>query len=218
MLKNIIFDLDGTIVKSEKGIINGFKYVKDKFKIDIDDKYFKSFIGPPLKDSFEKYMNLKGKENEEAVTAFRDYYRTKGLNELEVYPHIKDCLKKLKEDNFNIYMATSKFEKYAREILKNNNIEKYFDFIAGASGDDSRSEKADVLAFLISSENLKREESLMVGDKIHDIEGARENKIKTLAVLYGYGNREEVKSADFIVEKSADLYQKIIYIKEEWKW
>ena len=107
-------------------------------------------------------------------------------------------------------MATSKVESSARKILSDNNLLKYFSYTAGATMDQSRVEKEDVIAYLIDKTGIKPEESIMVGDRHHDIEGARLNNIKAIAAGYGFGNADEYENAVYVAEKPIDVYEYVI--------
>lgn len=209
MIKNILFDLDGTITNSYEGIVNAVKFSLDKINFKYDESKLISFIGPPLKDS---YMNLgfSEQESKERIDDFRDYYFRKGMKEMYLYDGIVETIHKLHDKGYKIYLATSKVESSAKQILSDNNLLKYFSYAAGATMDQSRVEKEDVIAYLIDKTGIKPEESIMVGDRLHDIEGARLNNIKAIAAEYGFGNEDEYKNAVFVANKPADVYEYVI--------
>lgn len=209
MIKNILFDLDGTITNSYEGIVNAVKFSLDKINFKYDESKLISFIGPPLKDS---YMNLgfSEEESKDRIEDFRDYYFKKGMKEMYLYDGIEETIQKLHDKGYKIYLATSKVESSAKKILADNNLLKYFSYAAGATMDQSRVEKEDVIAYLIDETGIKPEESIMVGDRLHDIEGAKLNNIKAIAVGYGFGNEDEYKNAIFIANKPADVYEYVI--------
>ena len=92
-------------------------------------------------------------------------------------------------------LATAKPILYAKEIMERTGLSCYFDYLEGASIDESRAEKRDVIQYAIEKNNLNRKDIIMVGDRKHDILGAQENGIEALGVLYGYGSREELENA-----------------------
>ena len=181
----------------------------DKINFKYDESKLISFIGPPLKDS---YMNLgfSEEESKDRIEDFRDYYFRKGMKEMYLYDGIVETIQKLHDKGYKIYLATSKVESSAKKILADNNLLKYFSYAAGATMDQSRVEKEDVIAYLIDKTGIKPEESIMVGDRLHDIEGARLNNIKAIAAGYGFGNEDEYKNAVFVANKPADVYEYVI--------
>ena len=209
MIKNILFDLDGTITNSYEGIVNAVKFSLDKINFKYDESKLISFIGPPLKDS---YMDLgfSEKESKKRIEDFRDYYFKKGMKEMYLYDGIVETIQKLHDKGYEIYLATSKVESSAKKILSDNNLLKYFSYVAGATMDQSRVEKEDVIAYLIDKTGIKSEESIMVGDRLHDIEGAKLNNIKAIAAGYGFGNEDEYENAVLVAEKPADVFEYVI--------
>ncbi len=205
MIKNIIFDLDGTITNSYEGIVKGVKYSLDKINFKYEEQNLVSFIGPPLQDS---YMNLgfSKEESDDLIKDFRDYYLTKGISEMSLYDGIVETIEKFYNDGFKIFLATSKVESSAKRILKDNDLIQYFSFVAGATMDQSRVEKADVIRYLIENTGIITDESVMIGDRHHDIEGAYKNEIKAIAAEYGFGSREEFGKAIFVAETPMEIY------------
>ena len=85
---------------------------------------------------------------------------------------------------------------------------KYFDFAAGASMDESRAQKADVIRYAMESLDIRdKSKVLMIGDREQDVIGAKLNGIASLGVLYGYGDREELEGAgaSYIAETVEDI-------------
>jgi phosphoglycolate phosphatase len=197
MYKYILFDLDGTLTDPGRGITNSVAYALNKFGIDVADKTeLYKFIGPPLTDSFEKYYGFSSDDAITAVEYYREYFKPKGIYENEIYQGVPELLKALKENGKTVILATSKPEIFAKEILKYFSIDKYFDFVAGATLDKSRTKKGDVIAYALKSCNITdKSDCLMVGDREQDINGAIANGIDSLGVLYGYGDIAELSNA-----------------------
>ena len=209
MYKYILFDLDGTLTNPEKGIVNSIVYALKKIGIEENDrKSLNKFIGPPLMESFEKFYGFSKEKSALALKYYREYFSVKGLYENEVYEGIKDVLATIKKQGKKIILATSKPEKFAIEILKHFKLYDYFDFIAGATMDETRNEKADVISYALESLNIcDLQNAVMVGDRKHDILGAKQIGIKSVGVLFGFGSKEELISAgaDNIAENAKDI-------------
>ena len=209
MYQYILFDLDGTLTNPELGITNSVMYALNKFGIEVEDRVvLRKFIGPPLPDSFEKYYGFTKEESELAIQYYREYFKSHGLYENEVYDDIEEMLKKLKEMNKSIIVATSKPVEFAIEILRHFHLDQYFDFVAGATMDLSRSKKADVISHALNHCKITDLSSaIMIGDREHDILGAKQIGLDSIGVLFGYGDYEELKSAGatYIAENVMDI-------------
>lgn len=207
--KYILFDLDGTLTDSGEGITKAVQYALKHFNIIVDDLHeLRKFIGPPLRDSYIKYYNLDEKEVEIGMEKFREYYGVTGIYENMLYDGIIDVLDKLKKNNKKIVLATSKPEFYAKEILKHFKIDEYFFIVAGADFEETRVRKGDIIKYALDQiENINSEEIVMIGDREHDIIGAKENNISSIGVLYGFGNASELAEAgaDYIVDTPQEL-------------
>lgn len=197
MYQTILFDLDGTLTNPALGITNSLAYALEKFNIEVTDKKeLYRFIGPPLQDSFENFYHFSKEDSLKAVDFYRDYFRHKGLYENEVYQGIPDLLERLKAQRKKLLVATSKPEEFARQILKHFELFDYFDLVAGANMDGSRRLKGDVIAHALTSAQVSDlSATIMSGDREHDIIGAKKNGLDAIGVLYGFGNREELKKA-----------------------
>ena len=214
MYQYILFDLDGTLTDPGLGITNAVMYALKKFNIEVKERSsLYKFIGPPLLESFEKFYGLSEEESQQALKYYREYFKPYGLYENEVYAGIEELLKTLKEHGKTVLLATSKPEEFAREILRHFGLDKYFDFAAGATMDEKRVKKADVIAYALESCQISNlSEVVMIGDREHDVLGAKENGLDSIGVLYGYGNYEELKAAgaDYIVEKPEEILRIIL--------
>ena len=205
----ILFDLDGTLTDPGIGITNSVAHALAHWNIEVKDRAeLYKFIGPPLSDSFMRYYGFSEEDAIRAIAVYREYFSVKGLYENEVYPGIPELLESLKAQGKTVVLATSKPEKFAVEILRHFGLYDYFDIIAGASMDESRNKKADVIAYAISQMNhpdLSR--LIMIGDREHDILGAKQMGIDSIGVLYGYGDRPEHEKAGatYIAEKVEDI-------------
>ncbi|EOL49365.1 HAD family hydrolase [Enterococcus caccae] len=195
--KKILFDLDGTITDSGEGIIHSVVYALKKMNRQLPAiEELNSFIGPPLNESFSKLYHLDTQATDLAVRYYREYYQTNGMYENRVYVGIPELLAALKKAGCTLYIATSKPEIYAKQILVHFELNDYFDGVYGASLDGGRSKKGDVIEYALKEAKITRlEETVMIGDRSHDIIGAKENKLASIGVLYGFGDRAELETA-----------------------
>lgn len=205
----ILFDLDGTITDSGEGITKSVQYALKFFGILEDNlKELNKFIGPPLKDSFKRYYKFDDEKAEIGLLKYREYYADKGIYENSLYDGIIELLEILKKNNKKIVLATSKPELYAKDILEYFKINEYFTFVAGADFEETRVNKGDVIKHAIENANISDlSKVVMIGDREHDIIGAKENNIKSIGVLYGYGDVIELTQAraDYIVKNTNEL-------------
>lgn len=197
MYQNILFDLDGTLTDPGVGITNSAMYALEKWNIKVAERSeLYKFIGPPLRDSFMNFYNFSEEQAEQAIIYYREYFRVKGIFENEVYPGIVELLQKLKADGKKIVLATSKPEEFAIRILKHFDLFEYFDFVGGALMDGVRNKKGEVIQYVLESAGITDlSTTVMIGDREHDIIGAKENGLDSIGVLFGYGSREELTEA-----------------------
>lgn len=208
MIKYLFFDLDGTLTDPFEGITKSAEYALSKYGITVEDRRTLSpFIGPPLWDSLEKFYEFDREKANEAVKYYREYFSDKGLFENEVYPGIPEMLDTLCKTRAKLVIATSKPHVFAKRILEHFDLAKYFILIDGSELDGTRVYKSEVIAHAIETLKCDRHEVLMIGDRMHDIEGAKKNNLESIGVLWGYGPRNELKKtgADHIVENVKEL-------------
>ncbi|MBQ9031572.1 MAG: HAD-IA family hydrolase [Parasporobacterium sp.] len=204
-----LFDLDGTLTDPGEGITNSVMYALRKYGIGVTDRTtLYRFIGPPLVESFMNFYDFPKEQALEAVEYYREYFRDRGIFENRPYDGIAEELADLKAHGKTVALATSKPEEFAVRILKHFDLYPYFDFVAGATMDGSRSRKADVIRYALESLGVEdKSKVLMVGDREQDVLGAAANQIKCAGVLYGYGDYEELSraGADYIIAKPQEL-------------
>jgi phosphoglycolate phosphatase len=213
MYNYVLWDLDGTITKPEEGIFNSIEYAAFSFGLpepNRADLYI--FIGPPLQYSFEKFFNVNQEDGAKLVSLYREYYAGKGIYECEMYGGIASALKQLKEAGKTIALATSKPEKYARQLLNYFGIERYFDAIVGADMSPQSAEKSLIVARALKECGADKSQTIMVGDRQHDIIGAKRNDIDSVGVLYGYGSKEEFETfgATYIAQTPQDVVNVVL--------
>ena len=205
----ILFDLDGTLTESAEGITNSVIFALDKMGIQETDKEkLKVFVGPPLDESFMKYYGFDKEGAKEAIANYRIYYREKGIFEAPLYADVEKTLVQLTEEGKKLFVATSKPEVFAKQILEHRRIAHLFTDIVGSNLDGSRINKNEVISSLLERNGITdKEKVLMVGDREHDVIGAKKVGLACVGVLYGYGNYGELQNAgaDYIVEKIVDI-------------
>ncbi|MCL2633779.1 MAG: HAD family hydrolase [Oscillospiraceae bacterium] len=207
-MKYILFDLDGTLTDPFNGITNSFRYALDKMNLPVPTQAeLKWVIGPPLRNAFPK-LGVSPERIEEAVAYFREYFVPTGLYENSVYDGIKELLCDLSNKGYVLAVATSKVKIYAERILQHFEIAEYFTCVGGAELDGSRSDKAEVIEYVLEKLNVTdKTEVCIIGDREHDIHGARVTGITGIGVLWGYGQNEELKAAgaDYIFRNINEL-------------
>lgn len=191
--KAIFFDLDGTLTNPEEGILNSIQYATDFYGVKTQRSELKQYIGPPLKDTFD---TLLGPElSKAAVDKYRErFVAGGGLYENEIYPGVKQTLEKLKRMGYILCTASSKPQPFVEKILKYFEIDELFDFAGGASLDESRSQKEEVINYVLAQGGLKNSEVLMVGDRKFDLIGAQQMGMDAVGVLYGFGDYQELSA------------------------
>ena len=191
--KYILFDMDGTICDSARGILKSLQYSLDYMNIKIPDiETLKPFLGPPIRESYRQAFNLEGEELEIAVAKFRERYIPIGMFENDLYPGIYELIRDLKSEGRSIILATGKVYDQAEQILNHFDLLKYFDFVSGCEIDGTRSHKHEIIDYALDNMGVEKSSAVMVGDRYHDIVGAAKTGIASIGVLYGYGTREEI--------------------------
>ncbi len=220
--KYLLFDLDGTVTDSNLGITRCVQYALLDQGIDEQDmSVLEEYIGPALDDSFKKYHGLNYEQAAKAVAKYRERYRDTGIFENEVYDGIVPCLETLKAAGKIICLSTCKPEPFAVRILEHFKLDKYFDVVTGSDLEGTRKQKYQVIeeTFKRLSANVLRQElteellneikadSVMIGDRNQDVNGAHQVGIECIGVRYGYAKPDELEDAgvDYIVETIPEL-------------
>jgi len=201
--ETIFFDLDGTLTDPALGITNSVMVALAQFGIRVDDRReLYRFIGPPLMDSFREFYGFSGEDCRRAVRAYRSHFAEQGIFENEPYPGLFPMLDRLKADGRRLVIATSKPEPFAVRIAEHFGFADRFDHIAGALMDETRTKKHEVIEYALETCGADRGDVLMVGDREHDIRGAKVCGLDAMGVLYGYGSRAELEAAgaDYLAE------------------
>lgn len=207
----ILFDVDGTLIDSAPGILNTLEEVFRKMNVDITGVDLRRYLGPPLRKSFgEHFIDMA--KIEEATDRYRKSYAVKGSHECTPYPGAADMLQRLKAAGLLLCTATSKPTKVVTPILEEKGLAPYFDFIGGASMDESRDTKTDVVRYALSQPMLQGKRVLMVGDRNDDMRGAADCGLDAAGALYGYGSREELEPFGpvLLAESCEELTDKLL--------
>ena len=220
MKKCVLFDLDGTLIDSSEGIIKSILHTLNYYGMEPEDEgTLRKFIGPPLHESFSKYYGFTKEEAMNAVTVFRERYNVKGLFECSLYPGVKECLKKLREEGYLIGIASSKPEITCKRILEYHGVLDCFDEVSGASMDGKVETKIEVLKQLFARlPEIDKSNVILIGDTIFDVKGANEAGLKTIAVSFGFGDADEMVKAGAlaICDNMANLPE-ILSNEDIWK-
>lgn len=201
----ILFDQDGTLLDSGPGIKHcAIKTLETMFLPMKRYEDMDYFIGPPLKDCF-RLSGVPEERLDEAIEIYREYYQKGGMYDASIYTGITDLLQKLNELGYDTHVCTSKAQVLASEILHHFNLDIYFKKIYGASLDGTHALKKDIIARCLKENNIK--EAVMIGDTYLDLEGANNNHIHSIGVIYGYGNKEEMEKRNpiAIVDNPLDI-------------
>lgn len=214
MFNNILFDLDGTLTDPKVGITRSMQFALTQLGHTppaMEDLLW--CIGPPLKENFVRLLQTDDEALlAQAVAYFRLQYDDTGKFENSVYPEIPTALQYIQAAGYRLFVATSKVNHMAQDILDHFHLTPFFEAVYGSEPNGRYADKGELIAHLLQTEQLDPAETLMVGDRKHDIIGARKNKVKVTAVAYGYGSAEEfaVAQPDFICQTPLALAQWLV--------
>jgi len=214
MIKTILFDLDGTLTDPKEGITKCIRYALRQMQMDSPPPDQLTWcIGPPLKISFANLLDTRDEAVlDRAIRYYRERFSEIGIFENKLYPGVTTSLETLGANGVNLYLATSKPRVFARQILAHFDLTHFFVQAYGSELDGRWSDKGALIAHIIDREGLDPMTTMMVGDRIHDIDGGQCNNTITAAVTYGYGSPEEIAAAesDYVFNSLADLTQAIL--------
>ncbi|MBV7560930.1 MULTISPECIES: HAD family hydrolase [unclassified Pseudomonas] len=211
--RTVLFDLDGTLTDPREGITRSVQYALSKLDIHEPDLVaLEHFIGPPLLQCFMYTYSLSEARAWEAVNHYRDRFREVGLYENQLFDGVIELLQLLQSQGRTLYIATSKPTVFASEIARHFDFARYFKAIYGSELDGTRTNKVELIAHLLEQEGLDAADTLMIGDRKHDLIGAHSNGLQAVAVGYGFGSLEELagERPAYHVQTLAQLHQAFI--------
>lgn len=194
-MKHVLIDLDGTLTDPKEGIVGCIVYALEKMGVALPDSPpLESYIGPPLQQTFRDICqdNVLA---DEGVRLYRERFTDQGLYENRVFDGIPETLGRLREAGSTLYVATSKPTVYSKRIIEHFDLDGYFKHVYGSELDGTRSDKTDLLAHIMASENIAAEDAVMIGDRRYDIVGANNHAMASVGVLWGYGSKQELSDA-----------------------
>ena len=195
MMDAIFFDLDGTLTDPKLGITSSIQYALQRLDLPVPSQDELTWcIGPPLRSSFVTMLGGEARADL-AVSLYRERFGDIGLYENKVYPDIEHILAALKQSHGRLFVATSKASVFAERIIDHFRLRDYFERVFGAELDGTRADKADLLAYALKNTAVNPKRALMIGDRSHDIIGAKKNDMAAVGVLYGYGSERELIEA-----------------------
>ena len=211
-MKYILFDLDGTLTDPKEGITKSVQYALKKFGIEEECDNLTKFIGPPLDISFKEFYGFDSEESKLALKYYRERYSEIGLFENKIISGIPEVLDQLKKSGKILLVATSKPTIFSIKICDKFNLSQYFHKILGSELNGERSNKWEVINELIKEYNCSLDDAIMIGDRKHDIIGAKKCGISSIGVQFGYAEKGELAEAgaDYIVNRPEELLNIIL--------
>lgn len=212
---HLFFDLDGTLTDSKPGILNSAIYAADKLGIPANKRPtdMMPFIGPPLRESFKLVFGLDDETAELATTYYREYYGKEGMHQYVIYSEIPEALETLTGMGYQMSVVTSKAEFFATQIIRESILKSFFSTVSGCELNGERSKKGILIPYNAAKLNIPLSSKiLMIGDRLHDIRGAREAGISSAGVLYGFGSELEIRreKPDLIITSPTEMAKVIV--------
>ncbi len=194
-MKTLFFDLDGTLTDPKAGVTGSIQFALEQLGRPVPEADALTWcIGPPLLASFHSLLGDEGLAAE-ALVHYRARFGTVGLYENSPYPGIEEALRALAAAGHRLFIATSKPTVYALQIVAHFALDGFFEQVFGSELDGTRSDKTDLLAHALEETAADPRASVMIGDRGHDMIGARNNAMARIGVLYGYGSNRELVEA-----------------------
>ena len=207
--KTILFDLDGTLIDSKPGILTAIRKTLNEFQIPYTEEVINQMVGPPFRISMKELLGIEDMSLiERLIFVYRTHYKGGDWKGCSIYDGVEDMLTDLKDADYTLGLATSKPLQYTTIIMESLGLDKYFDYVGGATGDATAEMKTDVINMVLSKLNVTDLDSvLMIGDRLYDVEGAKQSGVDSMGILWGYGDRVEHENcgADFILSTPSEV-------------
>lgn len=207
----LFFDLDGTLIDSRPGILASMRHALTLLGREIPpDEALSRYIGPPTHDAFRELLGSNDPDlNARTIAIYRERYAKLGLFESSVFPGVREGLMALRDANHRLSVVTSKPQVYANTLIDHFELRQYFSRVFGSELSGERSNKVELIAHVLRSEGISPPNAWMLGDRLHDVLGAKRNGVRVAGVLWGYGSREELSDAgaDRLFQSMPELVQ-----------
>lgn len=210
MRTNILFDLDGTIIDPAQGITGAARHALEAMGYEVSSaQELERFIGPPLDETFSAEYGMDDAQIADAVLHFRDYFSRQGIYEHTLYEGFDTLIQTLAGSGYTLYLATSKPTPFARTILEGYGLAGYFADIQGSSLEGPGTPKGEIIRQVLENNRIHPDSAIMVGDRKHDVLGAKQNSLPCIGVLFGYAQENELQQAecDFLAANVQQLQQ-----------
>ncbi len=209
----VLFDFDGTVADTGKGIFSSIQYAVECLGFEpLDNETLRRFIGPPVFDSFRREFGIDEEKCRFAVKKYREKYAESGIFQFEIYEGILELFKTLHEAGIKVGIASSKPQNFLIRIVDYLGIGELIDFISAPSADDIPQSKTSLINNSAEALNVAKEKMLMVGDRYFDIDGANGAGVESVGVTFGYGSEEELKKSGAThIAGCADEIRNIIF-------
>ncbi|MBR4859150.1 MAG: HAD hydrolase-like protein [Clostridia bacterium] len=209
----VLLDFDGTIADTGEGIYDSVRYAVKAMGFDpLPEEVVHTFIGPPVFSSFKRALNLSDEDSAKAVEKYRESYMNGGIYRLRFYDGMEKLLNDIKKSGIKLAVASSKPENFIVEILKYLKVSHLFDYISAPESDRAPESKTALVERAVSVLNTDKAKTVMIGDRYFDIDGAKEAKVDSIGVTFGFGDRDELinSGADYIADSTEDI-RRIIF-------
>ena len=209
----VLLDFDGTIADTGEGIYDSVRYAVRAMGFDpLPEEVVHTFIGPPVFSSFKRALNLSDEDSAKAVEKYRESYMNGGIYRLSFYDGMEKLLNDIIKAGIKLTVASSKPENFIIEILRYLKISDLFDFISAPESDKAPESKTALVERAVKALGIDKSKAVMIGDRYFDIEGAKEAKVDSIGVTFGFGDRNELvnSGADYIADSTEDI-RRIIF-------
>lgn len=193
---NIFFDLDGTLLDSQAGIIASMQHALAAVGAEEPAaEELRGFIGSSLPHTLANFLGPHG-DVLNAINAYRDFYNEEAMFDAEPYDGIGPMFDELLTADVRLFIATTKPHIYATEIVNHFGIGTVIERVFGSELDGTNADKTALLQFALDEMGFDPDQCVMIGDRHMDIAGAKNNDMRSIAALWGYGEADELRNAE----------------------